>query len=92
MFALQLLMCYFWIFYRAHMQDFQEVTQEILYENYRSERIASNSTATKKIKYTLGSWAYSNRSSSLLLDKYNSINIISAVFLTIEIERNVKKR
>lgn len=33
------------------MQDLQEVTQEIHYENFRSERIASGSAITRKIKY-----------------------------------------
>lgn len=33
----------------AHMQDLQEVTQEIHYENFRSERIASGSAITRKI-------------------------------------------
>lgn len=28
------------IFFSTHMQDLQEVTQEVHYENYRSERLA----------------------------------------------------
>jgi len=32
------------------MQDLQEVTHEVHYENYRSERMASGGGATRKIK------------------------------------------
>jgi len=31
------------------MQDLQEVTQEVHYENYRSERLAKNGSVPKKI-------------------------------------------
>lgn len=30
----------FFYIYSTHMQDLQEVTQEVHYENYRSERLA----------------------------------------------------
>lgn len=30
------------MFYSTHMQDLQEVTQEVHYENYRSERLAKS--------------------------------------------------
>lgn len=36
----------------AHMQDLQEVTHEVHYENYRSERMASGG-ATRKIKFVV---------------------------------------
>ena len=32
---------------RAHMQDLQEITHEVHYENYRSEKMAEGGTARK---------------------------------------------
>lgn len=32
----------------THMQDLQEVTQEVHYENYRSERLARNGQVPKR--------------------------------------------
>lgn len=34
--------------FRTHMQDLQEVTQEVHYENYRSERLAKGAPAPPK--------------------------------------------
>lgn len=33
---------------RTHMQDLQEVTQEVHYENYRSERLAKGVPVPKR--------------------------------------------
>jgi septin family protein len=35
-------------FYSTHMQDLQEVTQEVHYENYRSERLAKGAPVPKR--------------------------------------------
>lgn len=46
-------MIYFY-FLRTHMQDLQEVTQEVHYENYRSERLAKASRSNGNVKVSNG--------------------------------------
>lgn len=43
-------MCIFF-FFSTHMQDLQEVTQEVHYENYRSERLAKGVPVPKRTTY-----------------------------------------
>ena len=40
------------MYFSTHMQDLQEVTQEVHYENYRSERLAKG-TPARKIAYVI---------------------------------------
>lgn len=37
--------------FSTHMQDLQEVTQEVHYENYRSERLAKGVPVPKRTTY-----------------------------------------
>lgn len=37
--------------FSTHMQDLQEVTQEVHYENYRSERLAKGIPVPKRTTY-----------------------------------------
>ena len=37
--------------FSTHMQDLQEVTQEVHYENFRAERLANGTAPPKKTKY-----------------------------------------
>lgn len=44
-----------WLNYRTHMQDLQEVTQEVHYENFRAEKLAGGAGGTKKtVRYGRG--------------------------------------
>ena len=47
-FELSNYLIYYHVYFRTHMQDLQEVTQEIHYENYRSEKL-SGTTGNRKI-------------------------------------------
>ena len=46
------------LLYSAHMQDLQEITHEVHYENFRSEKMAAGSGA-RKIKSVLMSFCLS---------------------------------
>lgn len=39
----------------THMQDLQEVTQEVHYENFRAEKLAGGGSVPKKSRYNSGS-------------------------------------
>ena len=48
--------------FSTHMQDLQEVTQEVHYENFRAERLANGTAPPKKTKCVKFFYNFSNMS------------------------------
>lgn len=56
---------------RTYMEELREYTNDVLYENWRTEKllsmgVAQDSSVFKEIKYVLGFWSLCDRQSHLI--------------------------
>ena len=67
-------LCFFTL-YSTHLQDLQEVTQDVHYENYRSERLAKGVAVNRKNANQTNSSAPANGGEQMGVDKEKILQV-----------------